>query len=609
MNRLIFILFLNTYAFFGFSMSMEKKDLASLINLSYKDFTENPHMYDFLQESLKALTTYQSTTKEEVILVQQAYLKLSYLIGSQDTFQKVVKSDLFKKFDIFSPPPALFDVIYNNDDYSKTKYEEFIKGKAVKDNFNPIGYVIFIPKTEIKNIVVEIYGGNQKTDTNTRLFKPRNCLFNNEKILLNNGTVLIKINLIDILKNDLYQSQMNLELLEQIHEAVDHFYKILKNNPKNIHKSLDKLKDKPIFLMGSSFGGMMSVYHAINYPDSFTGYISHAGALYGQNGYDDKASKSYLKVTDRNKIKNIQDPVFIHHSLDDNRVNVKASLEFYRLAKLAKNEHLVKLFIDDHGSSVDEKEEANLHGHFFPENYYLKLFSEQFIDFINSNGKNIDPDLNEWRYEKYTKIAHRFEGLGSYIHKNQKRNLHKVLLSKGLTHYNELRRSGNKDDFEKLWATQIAPYLWEVKVNESVRVNEYNDTQAHVAVLLRRHELKKLLEYSDTELKNTIKIILENYQNLVVTDDFTNNIFQDIKDWLNDETAYEKDSILNNASRNFLSILTDKNFFDLCINKQIVSAIEIFNNKKLKEELFNTIKEQRQRALRIISKKLIKFYR
>ena len=90
-----------------------------------------------------------------------------------------------------------------------------------------------------------------------------------------------------------------------------------------------------------------------------------------------------------NKIKKIQEPVFIHHSLDDNRVNVKASLEFYRLAKLAKKEHLIKLFIDDHGSSVDEKEEADLHGHFFPENYYLQLFSEQFIDFINSNGKKV----------------------------------------------------------------------------------------------------------------------------------------------------------------------------------------------------------------------------
>ena len=605
MNKLIFTLFLTAYAFCSFSMNMEQKDLVSLINLSYKDFAENPHNYNFLQESLQALNTYKSPTEEEIILIQQAYLKLSYLIGSQHSFQKVVKSDLFKKSDIFSPPPVLFDVIYNNDGYSKIKHKEFIKGKAIKDNLNPIGYVIFMPKIEIKNIVVNIYGGRQKIDINTSLIKPVNHLTNDEKLLLNNGTVLIKLNLPDLLKNETHQKHLEESLFIVIHNAIDYFCATLKQNPAIIHKKLETLKDKPIFLMGLSFGGMMSVYHAINYPGTFAGYISHAGSLYGQNGYDDKFLKSYLKIADKNKIKKIQEPVFIHHSLDDNRVNVKASLEFYRLAKLAKKEHLIKLFIDDHGSSVDEKKEADLHGHFFPENYYLQLFSEQFIDFINSNGKNIDPDLNEWRYEKYTKIAYRFEGLGSYIHKNQERNIYKVLLSKGITHYYDLRKSGNKDDFEKLWATQIAPYLWEIKVNESVTVNEYNETLAPLVVLLRRQELKKLLEYSDTELKNMVKIILENYQNSVVTDDFASNIFKDIKYWLSNEEVYEN-SILNNANRNFLSVLTDKNFFDFCINKNISSAVEIFNHKKLKEELLNTIKEQHQRALRIISKKLTK---
>jgi predicted peptidase len=169
---------------------------------------------------------------------------------------------------------------------------------------------------------------------------------------------------------------------------------LLNKIPQIIHENLETLKDKPIFLMGSSFGGMMSVYHAINFPGTFTGYISNAGGLYGQQGYDQISFKDYLKVACIDDIKYIEDPVFIHHSLDDNRVNVKASLEFFRLAKLAKKEHLIKLFIDDHGSSVGDKE-PGLHGHFFPERYYLQLFSEQLIDFINSNGKNIDPDLND----------------------------------------------------------------------------------------------------------------------------------------------------------------------------------------------------------------------
>ncbi len=596
--------------------------IKAIVNLSYDDFSKNLSIYWLLKEIKKYNYTRENTQKKYVILAKQARFKISYLIGEENTFQKVVKSDLSRKYEGFHPQSTPFDVIYNNDGYSTIEHKTFIKGNPIEDTDNPIGYVIFMPKKEIKNIVVKMYGGSKNTDISTKLNVPRNSLSNDEKILLNNGTVLISLNLPDLVKNDSYQSQINLELLKQIHEAVDHFYNILKNNPTEMHQSLDKLKDKPIFLMGSSFGGMMSVYHAINYPKTFTGYISHAGGLFGEYGYDNSLYSSYLKVADTDKIKLIQDPIFIHHSLDDNRVNVKASLEFYRLAKLAKKEHLIKLFIDNHGSSVDEKE-PDLHGHFFPERYYLKVFSQQLIDFINSNGKNIEPILNEWRYEKFTKIAHRLEGLGSYVHKDQKRDLHKILLSKGLEHWNLFVKFGNKDNleliknsklgnedaFNKLWSTNIAPFLWRASMEESLIQKSFlSDENATFAAFNMRQEFKKLLEYSDVELKNIVKIILKDNidKKSVITDEFINNVLQDIKDWLNDERKYGKYSRLNKTNKAFLSMITNEDIFDFCINKQIPSAVEILNNTKLKEDLLNAIKEQRQKSLKIIYDKITK---
>ena len=580
--------------------------LKAIVNLSYKDLAQNTCIFKLLKEVLKGLEEYPLQHGFR-LLANQARFKLSYLVGYEDNLQRIVKSDLPKKYD-FSWETPTFDVIYNNDGYSTIEHKTFIKGNPIEDTNNPIGYVIFMPKKEIKNIVVKMYGGWQKNDISTNLDQPRDYLSNEEANIVNNQTVLIELNLPDLLKNDSRQEQMNVRLLLQIHKAVDHFYNILKNNPAEIHENLAILKDIPIFLMGSSFGGMMSVFHAINFPGTFTGYISHAGGLFGQEGYDRMGYNDYLKVASINDIKYIENPVFIHHSLDDNRVNVKASLEFYRLAKLAKKEHLIKLFIDDHGSSVGDKE-PGLHGHFFPERYYLKLFSQQLIDFINSNGKNIEPALNTWRYEKYTKIAHRLEGLGYYVHREQKRDLHKVLLSKGLTYYNDLRKSGNKNDFEKLWSTQVAPYLWKISFEESLRPeNIYSTAKAGLAAFNMRQEFKKLLKYGKEMVKATLEGRYSRYSDkeLIITDDFINNVLQDMKNWLNDKRKYSENGIISHVDISFVSTIISENVFNILLEKQAPIIVEFSNNTKLKVDIFNAIKEQQQRALKIIYDKITK---
>ena len=346
MNKYFFIIFtFFTIKIFSadfkdlFNLDNDQINVSAVIDLSYKDYKENFYLSENLDKIFTLLSDKeyikQNYDENTVIFIQQALLKLTYFIGHKKINNNIVKSDLHKKINYnFFTPDIEFDIIYNNDGYSNSNYAQFVKGKQIKNDNTSIGYVVFLPKKQVKNIVFEIYGGNKRVDIKNRLYEPKNYLNNFEKSLLINNTALIKLNLCDFLENDNYQGHIELSLLTKIHDCINYFYEIIKNKPNFIHKKLAKLKNKPIFLMGSSFGGLMSVYHAINYPKTFTGYISHAGGLYGNGQYNNFLFNNYLKLAETTKIKKIKDPIFIHHSLDDNRVKAQFALEFYRLAKL-----------------------------------------------------------------------------------------------------------------------------------------------------------------------------------------------------------------------------------------------------------------------------------
>ncbi len=175
-----------------------------------------------------------------------------------------------------------------------------------------------------------------------------------------------------------------------------------------------------------------------------------------------------------------------------------------------------------------------------------------------------------------------------------------------------MRKSGNNDDFENLWSTHIVPYLWEIKVKESLRVVENADQFSHLAALFRRQEFKKLLECSDAELKNALKIMLKtdiynNYidEEIMLSDDFINNVLNDIKCWLSYEIEYQACSVLNQTNTAFVFRLASKSILDVLAQNNAPDAVQTNNNEKLKRELFEAIKEQRERAFKIIREKVI----
>lgn len=584
MNKYFLLILFKLY-FCNISLAFEVQQLKSIIDFSYQEYEENFHMLTMFERVL------EKYAQEDFMLAKQVCFKLNYFVAKHEENNSIVKSDLFKRESyILNLENIGFDIVYNNNYYSDEKFAGFIKGKSIKYLNLPIGYVIFLPKKQVKNIIIEIYAGNKKEDIKNNIFKPKDYLNDFEKTFLANNTALIKLNLYDFLENNNYQGRMSADLINKIHQQIDYFFKLIKANPSSINNKLNKFKDKPVFLMGASFGGVMSIYHAINYPGTFTGYISHAGSLYGESAYNHLGYESHLKVVNIANLKKIQDPIFIHHSLDDNRVNVKTALEFYRFSKLAKKEHLVKLFIDDHGGKYNDSNEPDLHGHFYPQDYYLKVFLDQFIDFINSEGKNIDPLLNNWRYEKFKLIAYRFEGLGNYRHKEQERDIKKVLLSEGVRYFNSL---DDKKDFDKLWLEKLAPYLWEIK-NKEIFIGNYN----LISALLFRQELQKLPEEA---LLNIVKILVDDN---IIDDYFIFKVLQDIKEWLKDDLNIDPQNFLSFMSINFIKLMNNKKIFNILLANQNKSALEMANNIKLKGNIRDFLINQKQMSLQIIAKKL-----
>ena len=104
------------------------------------------------------------------------------------------------------------------------------------------------------------------------------------KEFLINNTAIVQLNLVDLLKNNQNQQKLSEILLKEIHDSIHYIHQLLREKYDTIHEDFLVPKDTPIFLMGSSFGGFMSLYHATQYPRTFSGYISHAGGLYGE-GY------------------------------------------------------------------------------------------------------------------------------------------------------------------------------------------------------------------------------------------------------------------------------------------------------------------------------------
>lgn len=278
----------------------------------------------------------------------------------------------------------------------------------------PIDYTIHLPKGEIKAICVYVYGGI------IPIMSP-DLKYAREKYLLDHGVALIFLNLVDLsLLNTLiegkrpFQSEISNEMQAKILGSIHAFWELLKRNPNELlgtHESqiLDNFMGKDIFLIGASFGGGIAMRHAEFYPGTFTGYISHDGALSPQAvKIEEHVKAGYtpnLTLIPLQDIQNIEDPILILQNYDDNRVRNNTAIEFAEKAQeLGKN---VKLLISSRGSATTEKG-WSARGHFEPDNpENFDLYAKTILSFITSKGQSIAPAISKWRLTEGKLYAHK----------------------------------------------------------------------------------------------------------------------------------------------------------------------------------------------------------
>lgn len=369
---------------------------------------KDPKIRRFAQELVKAIVTAPSDREEgkKVIhMAEQFYFPIIYkekmplytkMIVSEDTYKEVEKASLSNKDKKVKSDSKRSNkhiqpfIIHNNTLYADegtcspaNVYCQ--KGKEIFYQKNPIGYTIYmLPVVKPKAILVEFYGGYKKADLKDSAMRPED-LMEWEKELNEDGILIIKLNVPDLLINTKFQFDMDKNIHDIIQGSVDYFYKMLKkgsgsfiNTPKNL-EDIPQYKDEkirnnkelfgfrdieklPVFLYGASFGGRGSVRHAEMFPGTFDGYISHDGALSfktldesgalilgGVKRMNTKNAEwlspmdEKSKGDDDAKISKIRDDIHVIHNMDDNNVNIRVSqawvdrAEKVRLKMMQKN--------------------------------------------------------------------------------------------------------------------------------------------------------------------------------------------------------------------------------------------------------------------------------
>lgn len=312
-------------------------------------------------------------------------------------------------------------ILYNNDGYisEQTTPEEnhavsWQKGLPIEKNGIRTGYNIHFPKrlNQASRLIVLVYGGNECT-YKTADFIP-GVLNQTKKKLLAESMVVATLNLPDRLKLKVYQGEMNEPLYEEIHQAIHNFYTQITDIPEALLASncdgmwqervlfLKKIKK---YLMGASFGGSVAVRHLQKYPKTFTGAISHDGALDST-----KHKFSYLKPVDF--IDCLQDDVLILQNLDDSRVGARQALNLYKQLKKRENSFL---HITPRGSAArfhyvpsnDCLFDISTKGHFeVSDKYYSDAYCEAIMNFMSEDNNRLNQLKNksESQFKFYDKL-------------------------------------------------------------------------------------------------------------------------------------------------------------------------------------------------------------
>ena len=358
--------------------------------------------------------------------------QMEKLVG--DDKEEVVRSMLPRSQKQYTPPNIkahTAKVIYNNEGYDDKVYKTRKNhlGEKLVSPEGPIGYIMHLPKKEIKQVIINIYGGYQKKEIAEKLITPDSIdPFFGE--LVKNGTAVIQLNLINLKKLVVHQAQMPSWLLKRIHQQVSFALEHFKKHPD--------LVNKKFFLYGSSFGGFMTVYHAMNYPNTFDGYIAHAAPLIRSMWHGP------ANISEDENIRKIKQPILLTHTIDDNRVHVEHLLRWYRIAKKNGLNNLIRLYISPHGNFNN----SDLHGHFYPTGYYAKLYSEQLLDFMSS--LTATPEISDWRHNKYDLASAEIIKKSGFDLSRNKADLRRKQLSEYVNMYKKTLTNGDSAQIKSI---------------------------------------------------------------------------------------------------------------------------------------------------------------
>lgn len=312
-----------------------------------------------------------------------------------------------------TPLPAFKGtIISNNNNYPVRMNENVLNGKPLYVDGGNVGYNIHMPPKDvpIKNVNVQIYGGGGAA------YKP-GIISDVDKVLCDEGTIVVTLNLPDIIKLKVPQQLMPENLHNEIHAAIHQFYVTMKTNPGSLHPDLERLNltNSKMFLSGSSFGGSMSIRHAELYPGTFSGYISHDGGLSPDMSLasdnptiGERKWLPWLNPANEIEIKKIEEPLLLLQNRDDNNVNAKIVFDFYSKLANAGKGHLARLGITEVSNPATSDLPYIFKGHFLPTSEFE---FERFANMISTfmvQGKTKLPEITAWRFASQNALANKF---------------------------------------------------------------------------------------------------------------------------------------------------------------------------------------------------------
>lgn len=436
------------------------------------------------------------------------YLLLSELIPAlYDGFLHNIYKTIFierNNSQIASPNVIenIIEVYFNNDGYlayepTSNAHYNLIKSAPLKWNDSPIGYNIYLPNEEAKQIMIIVYGGHNSTEDAYTSIPNENGLIN---ALLNYNIAVITLNLPDLLELKDFQSEMSQELHSKIHACINYMHSTINNNPEVLNKKLFALKHKPTFLYGASFGGRTAIRHAELYPATFNGYISHDGSLeldtmskndlpLAKNRWGNY--KAHLNPSQEEEIKKIQDPLLLMHNMDDNNVNIVTTLAFSTAMKKQNKEHLIQLCITPVGNKAKKGSNNALpnKGHFLPEQNTLERvrYIETLTQFMQEGLSKL-PSLTQLQEYRVKKLANKFAPTATFEQYFIAEALESFKLKKH-------RFKVNQKSWGLLWKRNYKPLYYALYYPQVLATNEQllREEINRLLALVQPHHVSKTL--------------------------------------------------------------------------------------------------------------------